>query len=96
MLRWRHLLLLSLFVQLFTGAGPALAVGASPSDPALTPDAPGVVKGVVQNAEADTPLPGANVAVRRAADSTLVDGTWNPTAASAHSPRGRTPSSAVP
>jgi outer membrane receptor protein involved in Fe transport len=75
MLRWRHLHLLSLFVQLFTGAGPALAVGASPSDPALTPDAPGVVKGVVQNAEADTPLPGANVAVRRAADSTLVDGT---------------------
>lgn len=42
--------------------------------PALANDRPGLVKGVVEDAETGTPLPGANVAVRRAADSSLVNG----------------------
>ena len=51
-----------------TVLSPSVALGAPP-------DQPGVVKGVVQSAEAGEPLPGANVAVRRASDSTLVNGT---------------------
>ena len=38
-------------------------------------DAPGGLRGVVTSAASEAPLPGANVAVRQASDSTLVDGT---------------------
>ncbi|MFB6279315.1 MAG: TonB-dependent receptor domain-containing protein [Salinibacter sp.] len=65
---WFRLLPWILFVPLLVGMGPGLAAD-SPTDN------PGVVKGTVQSAESNKPLPGANVAVRRAADSTLVDGT---------------------
>ncbi len=68
MQNWIRLFSLILFVLTLIGIGPPLALGA-------TIDEPGAVKGVVQSAETDTPLPGANVAVRRASDSTLVGGT---------------------
>jgi len=40
----------------------------------LADDQPGVIEGVVQSTETDAPLPGADVAVRRPSDSTLVGG----------------------
>lgn len=43
--------------------------------PALANDRPGVVRGVVEEANTGKALPGANVAVRRVADSSLVNGT---------------------
>lgn len=52
-----------------------LLVGAVFVSPALGNDRPGVVKGVVKSANAGQPLPGANVAVCKPADSTLVGGT---------------------
>ena len=68
MQNWIRLFSLILFVLTFIGMGPTLALGA-------TDDEPGAVRGVVQSAETDTPLPGVNVAVRRVSDSTLVSGT---------------------
>lgn len=67
---WNVLRLFSLllFVHGVIGIGPAVALGP-------TADEPGVVKGAVQSAETDEPIPGANVAVRQASDSTLLDGT---------------------
>ena len=62
---WIRVLLFLLVLQFLPGVPVAGALG----------DQPGVVKGVVQSAEASAPLPGANVAVRRVSDSTLVDGT---------------------
>ena len=67
MLEWNRTYLLLVVLYLFLGTVPdalRAAVG----------DRPGIVKGVVQSAKASKPLPGANVAVRRAADSTLVGG----------------------
>lgn len=63
----RHALLLLLLAVLLA-SGPA-RLAAAPDDP------PGTLRGVVQAGDTGDPLPGANVAVRRAADSTLVDGT---------------------
>jgi len=66
MLHWLRLLLWIFFMHLLLG--PSVALGSPTGNP-------GVVKGTVQSAETDEALPGANVAVRRVSDSTLVDGT---------------------
>jgi outer membrane cobalamin receptor len=65
---WTRFFVLLLVVSILAGGGPALA---QERDSAR----PGVLSGVVHGAETGEPLPGANVVVRRASDSTLVDGT---------------------
>ncbi|HKL88161.1 MAG TPA: carboxypeptidase regulatory-like domain-containing protein, partial [Salinibacter sp.] len=65
---WIRVLLFLLVLQFLPGVPVADALGADS-------DQPGMVEGIVRSAEADDPLPGANVAVRRVSDSTLVDGT---------------------
>ena len=65
---WIRLFVLLLTLLFFTGGGPVLAQESEPARP-------GAVQGIVQSAETGDPLPGANVAVRRVSDSTLVDGT---------------------
>lgn len=65
---WLRLPLLLLLAHVLLGTETTLALQPTASDP-------GAVRGVVQSAETNEALPGANVAVRRTTDSTLVDGT---------------------
>ncbi len=68
---WIHLPVFAILTCLIVGASLSPALGQTSS---------GTVKGKVQTAETGEPLPGANVAVRRVSDSTLVDGATTDTA----------------
>lgn len=68
MFDWLRIILLVFVLHLGFGLSSAQAV-------AMWGDPPGALKGSVQSAQSDAPLPGANIAIHHTSDSTLVDGT---------------------